>query len=262
MKYSLCIELFYKYLDFEKKIPRAALDGFEYVEFWRWADRNWNSLASTLKNSGTKVSAFSGDDEFSMINSREKSLYLKYLQDSITKALAVKCKNLVIHSDALDPNTGSAKEISKELSFESKLINMYEVLKSAAPMAEAAGITLVIEPLNIFVDHRNYFLSDPDLAFDIVRQVGSEQIKVLYDIYHMQIMGGNIIKTLEKNLEQVGYIHVADVPGRHEPGTGELNYRNIFKSLETAGYEGFIGFELSPSADDESAVESIKRSLV
>ncbi len=262
MKYSLCIEMFYENLDFDKKIPRAALDGFEYVEFWRWAGRNWEFLASTLKDSGIKVSAFSGDDEFSMIKSSEKRVYLNYLQNSIDKALAVKCQNLVIHSDALDPNTGSAKEMSKDISFESKLINMYEVLKSAASIAEESGVNLVIEPLNIFVDHRNYFLSDPDLAFDIVRQVGSERIKVLFDIYHMQIMGGNIIQTLEKNLEQVGYIHVADVPGRHEPGTGELNYRNIFKFLDSAGYEGFIGFELSPSEDDESAVESIKRSLI
>ena len=262
MKYALCIEMFYKDLEFDQKIRRVVNDGFEYAEFWRWSGRDWNSLSSTLKDTGINVSAFSGDDEFSMINADEKAVYLKYLQESIDKALEIGCPNLVIHSDALDPNTGSAKKPGKETSFEVRLINMYEVLKSAAPMAEKAGVNLVLEPLNIFVDHKNYFLSNPNLAFDIVRQISSDRIKVLYDVYHMQIMGGNIIQTLERNMDQLGYIHVADVPGRHEPGTGEINYRNIFKSLDKSGYNGFVGFELSPAVDDESAVEAIKRVLV
>ena len=262
MKYSLCVEMFYTDLVFEQKINRAAIDGFDYIEFWRWAGRKWNSLALMLKDTGIRVSAFSGDDEFSMINPDEKINYIGYLKESIDRAVAIGSPNLVIHSDALNPDTGSAKKLESNISFESKLFNMYEVLRSAVPIAEETGVTLVLEPLNIFVDHENYFLSDPNLAFDLIRQIGSKRIKVLYDVYHMQIMSGNIIQTLEKNMDQVGYIHVADVPGRHEPGTGELNYRNIFRSLDESGYDGFIGFELSPSAGDETAVEAIKRILV
>jgi hydroxypyruvate isomerase len=254
--------MFYSGLSFENKIEKAALDGFEYFEFWRWSGRNFNSLASTMKDRDIKLSAFSGDDEFSMINADEKISYLEFLKNSINKAASIGCPNLVIHSDALDPGTGKAKRIEKKISFETRLLTMYEVLKSAALMGEKAGVNLVLEPLNIFVDHENYFLSDPNLAFDILRQLGSDRVKVLFDIYHMQIMGGNIIQTLEKNLDIIAYIHAADVPGRNEPGTGELNYRNIFQALNSSGYDGFVGFELSPFSNDQSAVDAIMRSMV
>src|SRR4030042_5397591 len=125
------------------------------------------------------------------------------------------------------------------------------------------GVTLVLEPLNTRLGepraHKNYFLEYPKPAFDLTRQVGSEKIKVLYDIYHMQLMAGNVIKTLEKNTDQLGYIHLADVPGSHEPGTGELNNINILKALDSMGYEGFVGFELLPFETDEKAIEAIKR---
>jgi hydroxypyruvate isomerase len=168
----------------------------------------------------------------------------------------------VIHSDALEKD-GSAKEIGKPLSYEAKLLNMYKVLKSIAPFAEKEDITLVLEPLNTRVgeprSHRNYFLQYPEPAFGLTRQVGSGKVKVLYDIYHMQLMAGNIIKTLEKNIDQLGYIHLADVPGSHEPGTGELNLSNILKALDSMGYAGFVGFELLPSGTDRKAIEAIKR---
>ena len=122
------------------------------------------------------------------------------------------------------------------------------MLKKCAPLAQKGGITLVLEPLNTLVDHKNYFLSDPDRAFELIDAVASGNVKLLFDIYHMQIMKGNVIERLQKNIDRIGYIHAADVPGRHEPGTGELSYKNIFAALKEAGYNGFIGFELSPEA--------------
>jgi hydroxypyruvate isomerase len=161
---------------------------------------------------------------------------------------------------------GSAKEIGKPLSYEAKLLNMYKVLKSIAPDAEKEEITFVLEPLNTRVDetrsHKNYFLEYPEPAFELTRQVGSEKVKVLYDIYHMQLMAGNVIRTLEKNIDQLGYIHLADVPGSHEPGTGELNHDNILKALNSMGYTGFVGFELLPSETDEKAFEAIKKIFI
>ena len=87
-----------------------------------------------------------------------------------------------------------------------------------------------------------------------MRAVDSPRIKVLYDIYHMQIMEGNVIQTLTGNLDVIGHVHVADVPGRHEPGTGELNYANIFKALREAGYDKYVGFELDPTVASEEAM--------
>lgn len=262
MRYSLCIEMFYKDLPFEDKFPGAKRDGFEYCEFWTWRNRNWGRTKKTIANSGVKIAAFSGDDEYSLINPDESDLYINFLRESIAKAKEIDCSYLVVHSDALEKD-GSAKVICKVLSYETKLLNMYEVLRSIAPFAEKEEVTLVLEPLNTRVSepqsHKNYFLEYPDPAFELTRQVKSDNIKVLYDIYHMQLMAGNVIKTLEKNIDRLGYIHLADVPGRHEPGTGELNHVNILKALDSMGYEGFVGFELIPSETDEKAIEAIKK---
>lgn len=262
MKYSICIENFYKELAFEDKLAAAKRDGFEYCEFWTWKERNWGGVRKAIADSGIKIAAFSGDDEYSLINPDESSRYAEFLKESIEKAKEIHCRYLVIHSDALNKD-GSAKEIGKPLSYEVKLLNMYKVLESVAPIAEKEDITLVLEPLNTRVGqpraHKNNFLDQPQPAFELTRQVGSDKVKVLYDIYHMQLMAGNVIKTLEENMDQLGYIHLADVPGSHEPGTGELNCHNILKALDSMGYAGFVGFELLPAETDEKAFEAIKR---
>ncbi len=197
MKYSICIENFYKDLSFEDKFAAAQRDGFEYCEFWTWKNRNWEGVKRAIADSGIKIAAFSGDDEYSLINPDENSLYVEFLKESIEKAKEIHCRYLVIHSDALNKD-GSAKEMVKPLSYEGKLLNMYKVLESIAPFAEREGVTLVLEPLNTRLGqpraHQNYFLEYPQPAFELTRQVGSDKVKVLYDIYHMQLMAGNIIQ--------------------------------------------------------------------
>jgi len=261
VRYSLCIEMFYKDLPFEDKFAAAKGDGFEYCEFWTWKNRDWGRVKKVIADSGVKIAAFSGDDEYSLIDPDENGLYIDFLRESIEKAKEIDCRYLVIHSDALEKD-GSAKVIGKALSYETKLLNMYKVLKGIAPLAEREEVTLVLEPLNTRVGetraHRNYFLAHPEPAFELTRQVGSANVKVLFDIYHMQLMAGNLINTLEKNIDQLGYIHVADVPGSHEPGTGELNCKNILKALDSMGYTGFVGFELLPSETDAKAFKAIK----
>jgi hydroxypyruvate isomerase len=262
VKYSLCIENFYKGLSFEDRFAAAKKDGFGYCEFWTWRNRDWGRVKKTIADSGVKIASFSGDDEYSMINSDEDSMYVDFLKKSLEKAKEIHCNYLVIHSDALNTD-GSAKEIGKPLSYEAKLLNMYRVLKAIAPFAEKEDVTLVLEPLNTRAEetrsHKNYFLEYPEPAFELTRQVGSGKVKILYDIYHMQLMAGNVIRTLEKNIDQLGYIHLADAPGSHEPGTGELNCKNILTALDSMGYAGFVGFELLPSETDEKAIEAIKR---
>jgi len=261
MKYSLCIENFYKDLSFEEKFAATKRDGFDYCEFWTWKNRDWERVKKAIADSGAKIAAFSGDDEYSLINPDENTHYIDFLRRSIERAKEIDCSYLVIHADALNQD-GSAKEIEKPLSYETKLLNMYKVLESIAPFAEKEGVTLVLEPLNTRLGqpraHKNYSLEYPQPAFDLTRQVGSDRVKVLYDVYHMQLMAGNVIKTLERNIDQLGYIHLADVPGSHEPGTGELNYRNILKALDSVGYNGFVGFELLPMETDEKAFKAIK----
>ena len=132
-------------------------------------------------------------------------------------------------------------------------------LKELKKVSEASDIILNIEPLNTLVDHKGYFLKYSSEGFNLVEEVNSKNIKVLYDIYHLQIMQGNIISDIKKNVDLIGHFHIADVPGRHEPGTGEINYKNVYKIIKSLNYTGFIGFEYIPSISTENSLTNVKK---
>ena len=130
--------------------------------------------------------------------------------------------------------------------------------KDRARAAADGGVVAVLEPLNTKVDHAGYFLDHAVDAFRLVREINAPALRVLYDIYHMQIMDGDLIATIEANLDLISHFHVADVPGRHEPGTGEINYANVFRRIDAAGYAGFVGLEFRPSGDHDAALASVR----
>jgi hydroxypyruvate isomerase len=118
-------------------------------------------------------------------------------------------------------------------------------LKFAAMKLKEAGIKLLIEPINTR-DIPGFFLTRSSQALDIIREVGSDNLFLQYDIYHMQVMEGDLARTIEANLGRIAHLQVADNPGRHEPGTGEINYPFLFKKLDEIGYQGWIGCEYKP----------------
>lgn len=260
MIYSLCIEMLFKEKDFYDRLEMVKNAGFGHFEFWTWKDKDVNRIRSSAKALGLSVASFSGDDQYSMVCETENDLYVQFVENSIETAKILDCKHLVIHSDQLLPD-GSARR-TNSLDDEQKMANMVKVLKQLSRIAEKEKVSLVFEPLNTLVDHRYYFANDPQAAFDLIDEVGSEYVKVLYDVYHMQIMKGNVIETIEKNISRIGYVHFADVPGRHEPGTGELNCKNILMKLSDLRFNGIVGFELFPQRDSILAIERIKDVLV
>ncbi len=135
--------------------------------------------------------------------------------------------------------------------------NMIDTLKYCCDICEPAGLVMVIEPLNHWVDHPNMFLHKISQAYQICRAVGSRCCKILDDLYHQQITEGNLIGNLDKAWEEIAYIQVGDHPGRNEPTTGEINYKNIFKHLYNKSYTGLIGMEHGnsrPGPEGEQAV--------
>ena len=118
-----------------------------------------------------------------------------------------------------------------------------EGLKRAADIISQTDLVLVLEPLNVLVSHPGYFVVTSDHAAEIIDGVSSPQVKILFDIFHQQIPEGNLINNIEKNWDRIAYFQVGDVPGRKEPGTGEINYRNIFKAIHAKGYQGLLGME-------------------
>ena len=115
-----------------------------------------------------------------------------------------------------------------------------------------------VEPLNPKTNHLDYYLDRTPEAFAIVREVGSPFVKILFDIYHVQIMEGNLIETLSANIGAIGHFHVGDVPGRHEPGTGEIHYGNVFQAIRKTGYRDFIGMEYLPSKDAMTTLAEVR----
>jgi len=126
-------------------------------------------------------------------------------------------------------------------------------LNFAAPRLAEHGIKLLIEPINTF-DMPGFFLSTSAQALDIMREAGEPNLYLQYDVYHMQMMEGNLATTIKQNLARIAHIQVADVPGRHEPGTGEINYPFLFQHLDSIGYQGWIGCEYKPLAKTEDGL--------
>ena len=234
MEFSLCIDSIYPEDGLKEKLERIKQAGFKFIEFWDWRDKDFELII----NSGLKVTNFSGNRVSSLtLDSKEK--VIQEVNTSIDVAKRLKCKRIMLLSDVLE-NDGSVKINS--ISNENKFLRLYDNLKTLAEIAKKEDIVLVIEPLNTFKDHKNYYLDNFRKTLELIQSVNSEHLKILYDIYHMQIMEGNILDTLQKYHQFIGYIHVANVPYRCEPWTGELDFKFILKELSKV-YSGFIGFE-------------------
>ncbi|MDD2533287.1 MAG: TIM barrel protein, partial [Eubacteriales bacterium] len=138
-----------------------------------------------------------------------------------------------------------------------KICSMFDTLKACAEIAEASGIRMNLEALNITTDHAGNFLKTTQMGAEMTRLINCDKLKLLYDVYHMQLNEGAIIDTMTTYIDQIGHVHVADAPGRHEPGTGEINYTNVYACLEKLGYQDRVGYELFPLTTTTQAVQAI-----
>jgi hydroxypyruvate isomerase len=135
---------------------------------------------------------------------------------------------------------------------EEQIACLVDNLKWAAPRLEAAGLPLMLEPLNTY-DNKGYLLGTSAEALAVLDRVGSPWVKLQYDVYHMQRMEGDLVNTMRTNIGRIGHLQIADNPGRHEPGTGEINYRFVLGALDQAGYQGYVGLEYAPSGSTEDS---------
>ena len=257
MKVSICAEMLYPDLPFTEKVDKLNRQGFSTFEFWAWKDKDIDALESRVEQ-GMRVATFSGQRRGSLVEPQDHPAYIEEVKESIEVARRLGCSHLMVLSDQLSED-GSVTTRYRPMDPEERAGNIALGLKLLAPIAEEAKVTLLLEPLNTAVDHPGYSLDSSRAAFDIIKRVGSVRIKVLYDVYHMQIMEGNVIRTIQDNIDDIGYIHVADVPGRGEPGTGELNYHNIFRAINDVGYLGYVGFEFQPKKDSDEALAVISK---
>lgn len=246
MKFSCCIELLFTELPFIDRIYRAKECGFDAVEFWSWTDKDCDEIHRALLDTGMKVGIFQGNIEGRMVDAEDRELYLQGVRRSVETAKKLGAETLFLMSDLMGEDR-SVLKMEHPISEEQKLVHTKRVLEELKPIAQQEKINFVIEPLNVKVDHPGYSLCRSKPAFDLIRELNDPGIRVLYDAYHMQIMEGDIIQTIRSNVDAIGYFHIADVPGRMEPGTGEMNYVKIVEALRDAGYDKTVGFEFSCS---------------
>lgn len=258
MKYSACIELLFSEVSFLERIRKSKENNFNTIEFWDWKGKDLKAITNECNNNEIEIASFVGNTEGQMIVPEDRDRFINGVKKSIEVAKDLKCENLILTTNILRDDR-TVEPIPYNLSNEDKRENILNVLKKLAPVAEKAGIVLNVEPLNTIVDHKGYFLEHSKDGFDLVKEVNSKNIRLLYDIYHMQIMEGNILENISNNIEYIGYIHVADVPGRNEPGTGEINYKNVYKKLNDLNYTGFVGFEYIPSKSTEVSLINVKK---
>ena len=267
IRLSACIEPFFDGLHYTEKIKKAAELGFKHYEFWfhnlKFENgglikelKDFDAVAELGSEHGIALNDFvfnhpDGGIKADLINKDHKQKLLDGLGEIIPLAKKVNCKKLISGSGNKIP--GQAGEEGVEA--------MIDNLKALAPTCEKEDITLILEPFNSRVDHPDYFLDDPYVALKVLKEVGSSHIKMLFDIYHMQIMSGNILGFLKENIQYIGHFHVAGVPGRKEPMDCELNYPFILKEIDAMGYEGCFGLEYWPTMDDENSLKSTKEYL-
>ncbi len=258
MEFSACIELLFTEVPFLKRIEKAKEFNFDAIEFWNWKDKDFINIQKECEKNQIAVAIFVGNTVGQMVNPKDNNKLINGVKDSIEKAKYLNCKNLILTTNILQEDR-SVVPLNFKISEEDKKNNLLLVLKELKKVSEESDIILNIEPLNTLVDHKDYFLKYSREGFNLVEEVNSKNIKVLYDIYHLQIMQGNIISDIEKNFDLIGHFHIADVPGRHEPGTGEINYKNVYKTIRSLNYTGFIGFEYIPSISTENSLTSVKK---
>lgn len=146
------------------------------------------------------------------------------------------------------------------LSREEQKKNVIEALKRGAEILEGTELTMALEPLNVLINHKGYFLSTSSEAAEIINAVGSPHVRILFDIYHQQITEGNLINNIRRYFDLIGHFHIGDVPGHKEPGTGEINYRNVFKAIYEKGYTGVLAMEhgLSGGGNEAGVLKCIE----
>jgi hydroxypyruvate isomerase len=247
IKLSVCIEMIFADHPFEERIDCVAKAGLGAFEFWDWPTKDINLINERRQLYDLEVAAFIMEPRGRLVHADTSAELREGVSRSIAIAQILECQNLIV----------LVGRESSGLSRPEQHDNIVRGLKQVAPLVEDVGVTLLVEPLNVIVDHAGFFLSSSQEAFQIVEEVDSPNVKVLFDIYHQQISEGNLIANITEHLHRIGYLHAADVPGRHEPGTGEINYANVIRQVSEAGYNGYVGLEYQPSGDSYQSLRTI-----
>ena len=249
---SVCEGTVLRSLSFLERVRAIARAGFG-VDLWGWEE---NAIDAIAGDPDIEICAMPGWVGGSMVHPDGIEAYLAGVKENLAVAERFGCRNLSITTGALDAQGQMAHAVAAHPA--AVWISAYKCLSQVAELAEKHGVVYSLEQLNTKVDHAGYPLPRTEDVVRLIEQVGSQRIRLLCDIYHIQVEEGNVVQSIRDYRGYIGYVHVADVPGRHEPGTGEINYRQIAAVLREVGYDGVIGMEAFPEAGDFEAMERFR----
>ena len=237
MKYSVCIDAVFRGMGSPDGLDKVKSAGFGAFEFWDWDSRDMGALKKKADSLGLNCATFVGA-KANLTDPKERDAWTAGLEEGARAAGKMGTSRLIV---TVGEDTGAVRNFQHR--------SIVNALKAALPVLSENNITLLLEPLNGRLDHVGTYLESSDEAFEILDEVGSQNVKLLFDIYHQQITEGDIIRRMKSRIRDIGHVHSAGISGRHELDRGELNYREIFAALGEAGYEGYIGLEYFPEGD-------------
>ena len=240
---SCCIDMMFSELDFYDRIGAVGDCGINTVEFWKWTNKDVDKVKRLLDKNKMRLSVFnidSTDEALSydlsrgILNSGRADEFVSALGESIPVYKKLNASAMIV---LIGENAPYCEE------------NVLKCLNAAKPICEKENVTLVIEPLNA-IDRKGYSMPYAEPVFELLKKVNSPNIKMLYDIYHQNMMGDFSMDDIRENTDLIGHFHVADSPGRHEPGTGKVDYVKILSEISALPYSGYIGLEYRATKSD------------
>lgn len=248
---AVCAEMTFRHLPVVERVKAISARGFD-VELWDWTRHDIDALAAT----GARFSSMTGYISGTLADDAGADDLLRTAAQSIPVARKLGCPRLNLHGTGLDNRGLPVKPC--EIVTGAMWLKALDTLRRIADLGTAEGVTFVLENLNLPVDHPGVPFARAEDTLALVSAVDRPSLRLNLDLYHAQIGEGNLIELCRKALPYIGEIQVADVPGRMEPGTGEINYPAIARALADMGYRGTIGLEAWPSGDDDVALDRFR----
>lgn len=243
-------------LPFELRLEKVAEAGYRNLElvgeYKKWTDDDFKRAEAKRKELGLTFDATAGL-QHGISNPSDRLALVEEMRQTLPIMERISCPRMIVLSGNREP--GMSREAQHQ--------SCVDGLKAMAETIEGKSING--EPVRLLLEtidpeeNPNYFLTEIMDALGVVQAVGHPQVQLLYDFYHQQIAGGNLITKLEKCIPNLGLVHVADVPGRHQPGTGEINFDNIFRKLAALNYHGTIAMEFHPTGDSVSQLRQARQ---
>ena len=248
-RFAVNLEMWWTKLPFMQRVQKAADFGYPAIELWPYENKDVDKLAALTRKLKIEIAQFTAwGFAPGMNNPENEDKFVTKIEEACQVAHRLNCKKMTVVAGNNQPG----------MTREQMHAQVIKALRRAAPIAEKNKVMLILEPMNGRVDHPGHCLYGSPDAIAICKAVDSDYVKINWDLYHMQITEGDLCGRMKDGIDWIGYLQLADHPGRNEPGTGEIHYNRVFKQAWDLGYRGYIGLECRPRTTEVAAAEGVK----